>query len=69
MDAKIQFNKWYKKGGLLFSSLEWKYILKYKTIQLDGNSVYSQTPEAGSIDTDSHYLVKHQGCGVSAAYK
>lgn len=60
-------------------SLEWKYILKCKTIQQDENScsfialisnaVCSQTPEAGSIDTDSHYLAKHQGCGVPTAYK
>ena len=60
-------------------SLEWKYILKCKTIQQDGNScsfialisnaVCSQTPEAGSIDTDSHYLAKHQDSGGPAAYK
>lgn len=64
---------------LISSSLEWQYILKCETIRQDGsscsfitlisNAACSQTPEAGSIGTDSHYLVKHQDCGVSTAYK
>lgn len=57
---------------LFSSSLECQFILKCETIQKDGsscsstalisNAACSQTPEAGSIGTDSHYLVKHQDC-------